>query len=149
MPVSSDVVIGLSTVIWNPELVNIYGDCEIGEDCNIGSFVEIGPGVKIGNRVRVGAFTFIPEGVMIEDDVFIGPGCVFTNDKYPPSHRKNWLKTLVKKGSSLGAGCVVCPGVVIGKGALVGAGTVVSKDVPAGSLVVGSAMRWLGEKKGG
>jgi acetyltransferase-like isoleucine patch superfamily enzyme len=147
MLVAKDVVIGLGTKIWNPQLVNIYGDCIIGSGCNIGSFVEIGPGVKIGDRVRIGAFTFIPEGITIEDDVFIGPGCVFTNDKYPPSHKKDWLKTLVKKNASIGAGCVICPGVTIGEGAMVGAGTAVSKDVPAGSLVVGASMRWLGVDK--
>jgi UDP-2-acetamido-3-amino-2,3-dideoxy-glucuronate N-acetyltransferase len=139
--VSKTVTIGEGTVIWHCDQVNIYGNAIIGMHCNIGSFVEIGPGVKIGNNVRVGAHCFIPEGVTIEDHCFIGPGCVFTNDRYPPSHRGKWELTFVGKGASIGAGCVILPGVRIGYEASIGAGTVVSKNVPDGWRVIGNPMR--------
>jgi UDP-2-acetamido-3-amino-2,3-dideoxy-glucuronate N-acetyltransferase len=136
------VIIGEGTKIWNPELVNIYGEVEIGKNCNIGSFVEISGRVIIGDNVRIGAFCFIPEGVMIEDDCFIGPACVFTNDKYPPSKSKDqWLSTRVHKSAALGARCVILPGVIIGERAMVGAGTCVNKNVAPGWRVVGNPMR--------
>jgi len=133
--------IGKNSKIWNPELVNIYGEVVIGDNCNIGTFVEISGKVVIGDNVRIGAFCFIPEGVVIEDDCFIAPSCVFTNDLYPPSHRREWRKTLVKKGTMIGAGSIILPGVVIGEKAIVGAGTCVYQDVPDGQRVVGSPMR--------
>jgi acetyltransferase-like isoleucine patch superfamily enzyme len=132
--------VGEGTIIWHPDKVNIYG-CEIGRDCNIGAFVEIGPGVKIGDRVRIGAFTFIPEGVTIEDDVFVGPGVTFTNDRYPPSDRTKWEPTRVCKGASIGARAIILPGVVIGEGALVGAGSLVTKDVHSAGLAYGAPAR--------
>jgi acetyltransferase-like isoleucine patch superfamily enzyme len=135
------VEIGEYTMIWHPELVNIYGDAHIGDHCNIGCFVEIGPGVFIGNRVRIGAHCFIPEGVTIEDDCFIGPGCVFTNDRYPPGSKDNWEKTLIKSGAKIGAGCVILPGIIIGESAMIGAGTVVTRDIPAKWKVIGNPMK--------
>lgn len=132
-----------STKIWHPDKVNIYGDCIIGCYCNIGAFVEIGPGVIIGNNVNIAAFCFIPSGVTIEDNCFIGPRVTFTNDKYPPGKREDWLRTYVKTGASIGAGSVILPGVTIGSGALVGAGSVVTKDVPDGRRVVGNPARML------
>lgn len=131
-----NATIGKGTKIWHADLVNIYG-CTIGRDCNIGAFVEIGPGVVIGDRVRIAAKCFIPEGVFIEDDCFIGPGVIFTNDKYPPSSKENWKKTRVCKGASIGAGAVILPGVTIGEGALVAAGSTVTRDVPAGVWTCG------------
>ena len=127
-----EVLIGKGTKIWHPDLVNIYGNCVIGDECNIGAFVEIGPGVKIGNGVRIGAHCFI------------GPGCVFTNDRYPPGSRDNWEKTTIKKGASLGAGCVILPGVIVGAKVSVGAGTVIAKDVPDGWRVIGNPMKRIG-----
>lgn len=144
--ISSEAQIGERTAIWHPDLVNIYGNCIIGNDCNIGAFVEIGPGVKIGSSVRIGAHCFLPEGVTIEDHCFIGPGCVFTNDRYPPGHRGNWEPILVKRGASIGAGCVILPGVVIGIEASVGAGTVVIKDIPDSWRVIGNPMRRIGNR---
>ena len=77
-----DTVIGEGTKIWHPELVNLYG-CTIGENCNIASFVEIGPEVVVGDRCRIQSFSFIPKGVILGNDVFIGPNVTFTNDKHP------------------------------------------------------------------
>lgn len=118
--------------------VNLYG-CEIGENTKIDAFVYIEEGVKIGKNVKIRPFTFIPEGVTIEDDVFIGPNVTFTNDKYPRVKGK-WklLKTVVKKGASIGAGSVILPGITIGESALVGAGSVVTEDVPSNAVVYGN-----------
>ena len=122
---------------------NLYG-CEIGEDCVIGSYVEIGKGVKIGNRCKVECRAFIPPGVTVEDEVFIGPGAIFTNDKHPKAVG-DWkiTPTLVKRGASIGAGAVIVCGVTIGESATVGAGAVVTEDVPAGATVVGNPAREL------
>ena len=136
-------IIGKGTKFWYEQFSNI-GACTIGEDCVIHSHVWIGDGVVIGNRVKIEAFTFIPPGVTIEDDVFVGPRVTFTNDKYPPSPSKDaWLKTLIKKGASLGACTVVLPGVTVGEGARIGAGTIVTKDVPNGELRVGNPARTM------
>ncbi|MDD2679528.1 MAG: acyltransferase [Candidatus Omnitrophica bacterium] len=135
------VKIGEFAKIWHPELVNIYGNedsfCIIGNS-NIGAFVEIGPGVVIGDNVSIGAFCFIPSGITIEDGCFIGPGVLFTNDKYPPSHKAEWRKTVVKKNARIGAKAVIAPGITIGERSLIGMGSVVTKDVPEGSIVMGN-----------
>lgn len=124
----------METIIYKPELSNIQ-DCTIGEGCKIHSHVWIGNGVVIGDRVKIQAFSFIPTGVTIEDDVFIGPRVTFTNDKYPPSGK--WSNTIVKKGASIGACATILPGITIGENAKVGAGAVVTKDVPPNTTVVG------------
>jgi acetyltransferase-like isoleucine patch superfamily enzyme len=136
-----DCKIGKGTKIWR--YTNLYG-CEIGEDCVIGSYVEIGRGVKIGNRCKVECRTFIPPGVTVEDEVFIGPGVVFTNDKHPKAVG-DWkiTPTLVKRGASIGAGAVIVCGVTIGESATVGAGAVVTRDVLPGVTVVGNPARIL------
>lgn len=138
--IRDDVKIGAGTKIWHPDLCNLYG-CEIGEDCNIGAFVEIGQGVKIGDRVRIGAHCFIPEGVEIYDDVFIGPGTTFTNDKYPPGTKADWGKIIVMKDASIGARVTILPDIIIGAGALVGAGSVVIESVKPMTMVVGNPAR--------
>ncbi|MDD5053443.1 MAG: acyltransferase [Sulfuricurvum sp.] len=138
MPIDKNSCISESVKIWHPELVNIYGNCSIGENCNIGAFVEIGPEVEIGNNCRIGAHCFIPEGVTIEDDCFIGPGVVFCNDKYPPSHKQAWEKILVKTKASIGAGSIILPGVTIGAGAMIGAGAVVTENIPDYTIVAGN-----------
>jgi len=137
-----DIEVGEGTKIHDQ--VNLY-KCKIGQNCKIDAFVYIEEGVKIGNNVKIRALTFIPAGVEIEDDVFIGPGVIFTNDKYPRV-RGQWrlLKTKVKQGASIGAGAVILPGVTIGKYTVVAAGSVVTKDVPDYAIVVGNPARIIG-----
>jgi len=139
--ISPESLIDKTAKIWHPELVNIYGDCQIGAFCNIGCFVEIGPGVIIGDNVSIGAFCFIPSGVMIENDCFIGPGVVFCNDKYPPGPKDGWLPILVKTGAKIGAKVTILPGVTIGERTLVGAGSVVTKNLPPDIIVMGNPAR--------
>lgn len=137
MPID-DAHIGEDTQIWHPELVNIYG-CTIGRRCNIAAFVEIGLRVVIGDDCQIGAFTFIPTGVYIGDNVFIGPQVSFVNDNYPPTPKGEWTirPTVVEDGASIGTGARILSGIRIGAGALIGAGAVVTKDVEAGTTVVG------------
>ena len=137
-----DVEIGEGSKIYDQ--VNLY-KCKIGKNTKIDAFVYIEEGVEIGNNVKIRPFTFIPSGVKIEDDVFIGPNVVFTNDKYPRVRGK-WreLRTVVKKGASIGAGAVIGPGVTIGKYALIGAGSVVTRDVPDYAIVVGNPAKIVG-----
>ncbi|MDO8503229.1 MAG: acyltransferase [bacterium] len=137
--IESNVKLGKNVKVYHSELVNLY-DCEIGSGCTIGAFVEIGKGAKIGKRVKIQAFAFIPEGVTIEDGVFIGPHVCFTNDKYPRATNRDWkvVRTLVCKGASIGANSTIVCGVTIGEGAMVGAGSVVTRDVPPRTIVVGN-----------
>lgn len=139
-----DVILGKGVKIWHPKLVNLYG-CTIGDETTIGAFVEIGQGVQIGKRVRIACQCFIPEGVTIYDDCFIGPGVTFCNDKYPPSYGLSWGKTIVGERVSIGAGSVICPGLVIGCDSMVGAGSVVTKNVAPWTLVYGNPARPHGD----
>ena len=113
---------------WSP--CNIYESVIFGRDINIGAFTEIGPNVKIGSRVRIGFGCFIPEGVTIGDNAFIGPRVTFTNDRFPPSPKEDWEKTIIQKGARIGAGVTIVCGVTIGENALVGAGSTVTRDIP-------------------
>lgn len=133
--VIKDLVFGSKTRI--NDHVNLY-KCQIGQDSKVDSFVYIEEGVVIGNRVKIRPFTFIPTGVVIEDDVFIGPHVTFTNDKNPRIN-KEWkiLNTVVKRGSSIGAGSVILP-VTIGNNSMIGAGSVVTKDIPDNVLAQGN-----------
>ena len=133
-----DAEIGEGTKIWQPELVNIYR-CEIGRNCNIAAFVEIGDGAIIGNNCRIQAYAFIPQGVIIRDNVFIGPGVKFTNDKYPPTEKDDWESeiTIVQSGVSIGAGAIIISGIIIHENAVVAAGAVVTKNIEKGCLVKG------------
>jgi UDP-2-acetamido-3-amino-2,3-dideoxy-glucuronate N-acetyltransferase len=129
---------------------NLYG-CRIGDDTRIGPFVEIQHGATIGARCKISSHSFVCEGVTIEDEVFIGHGVVFINDKAPRATtgngalqgRDDWslLTTLVRRGASLGSGAVILGGVRIGESALVGAGAVVTRDVEPGEIVVGNPAR--------
>ena len=130
--------VGRGTKIWEPHLSNIHPEVVIGEDCVIHSHVWIGEGVKIGDRVKIQAFTFIPSGVTIEDNVFIGPRVTFTNDKYPPSQGKGWLPTYVRRGAVIGAGATILPGLEVGQNARIGAGSVVTKSIEANVTVCGN-----------
>lgn len=124
--------------------VNLY-KCKIGKNTKIDSYVYIEQDVVIGQNCKIRPFVFIPTGVTIEDDVFIAPNVTFTNDKYPKVNGE-WklLRTLVKKGASIGANAVILPGVVIGEHALIGAGAVVTKDVPDYALAVGNPAKIRG-----
>jgi len=153
MPISPDVVQGESVVIHHPELVNLYG-CTIGDETRIGAFVEIQKNATVGARCKISSHTFICEGVAIDDDVFVGHGVVFINDRYPratvdgrPQSEADWelIPTLVKRGASIGSGAVILCGVTIGEQALIGAGAVVSHDVPDHAVVVGVPARVIRE----
>ena len=141
--------IGKGTKIWH--FSHIMPNCTIGENCNIGQNVVVSPEVVLGNNVKVQNNVSIYTGVMCEDDVFLGPSMVFTNVINPRSavNRKNqYLKTLVKKGVSIGANATIVCGINIGRFAFIGAGTVVTKSVPDYALIVGNPGRqtgWMSE----
>lgn len=141
--------IGKGTRIWH--FSHIMKDCVIGENCNIGQNVVISPGVKLGNNVKVQNNVSVYTGVECEDDVFLGPSMVFTNVINPRSavnRRDQYLKTVVKKGATIGANSTIVCGHNIGEYAFIGAGAVVTKDVPAYALVVGNPSRqtgWMSE----
>ncbi len=151
--IASDVKLGKDVKIY--AFVNLYG-CEIGDESKIGTFVEIQKGAVIGKRVKVSSHTFICEGVTIEDEVFIGHGVMFINDKYPRSttgsgslqSEADWIlvPTQVKKGASIGSNATILCGVTIGENAMVGAGSVVTHDVSAGEIVVGNPARPINNK---
>lgn len=121
---------------------NIYPEARIGKNCKIGSYTEIG-NVTIGNNVTIGAFSFIPEGITIEDDVWIGPKFCGTNDTYPPSLKSEWGKILIKKGARIGASVTILPNITIGDGALIGAGAVVTCDIPPYEVWAGVPARYI------
>jgi acetyltransferase-like isoleucine patch superfamily enzyme len=135
---------------------NLYG-CEIGDEVKIGAFVEIQKGARIGSRCKISSHTFICEGVVVEDDVFIGHNVTFINDLYPRASNgdgtlqteADWkcVPTFVRRGASIGSGATLLCGITVGAGALVGAGSVVTRDVPAGAVVAGNPARVL--KKAG
>jgi len=146
--IASDVILGKNVKIF--AFANLYG-CEIGDDTKIGAFVEIQKGVRIGSRVKISSHSFVCEGVTIEDEVFVGHGVVFINDKYPrATTQKGELKTdddwrctptHVKMGASIGSNATILCGITIGEDSLIGAGSVVTRDVPDGSIVVGNPAR--------
>lgn len=130
--------IGEGTRIWH--FVHIREKASIGENCNIGKSAYIDTEVKIGNNVKIQNFATIYKGVEIEDDVFVGPSVVFTNDLYPRAFiwgEEKIIPTIVKKGASIGANSTIICGVTIGEYAMIGAGSVVTKDVPSFGLVYG------------
>ena len=139
--ISDDVQLGQDVKIY--DFVNLYG-CQIGDHSQIGPFVEIQRGVNIGRFVKVQSHSFICEGVAIEDEVFIGHGVMFINDRFPVavlpegSPEPDWEKTRVAHGASIGSNATILGNLTIGKGALVGAGSVVTKDVPPGAVVAGN-----------
>jgi acetyltransferase-like isoleucine patch superfamily enzyme len=148
--IAPDVKLGPNVAIH--AFVNLYG-CEIGEGSRVGTFVEIQKNAFIGKNVKVSSHTFICEGVTIEDEVFIGHNVSFINDKYPratnqdgtPQSEADWgvVKTLVKKGASIGTSCTILCGVTIGENAIIGAGSVVTRDVPDNAVVAGNPARMM------
>ncbi len=151
--ISPDVVLGEGVRIFS--FVNLYG-CVIGDESQIGAFVEIQRGASVGRRCKISSHTFICEGVLIEDECFIGHGVMFINDRHPHAvnpdgslqGRDDWRcePTLIRRRASIGSGAIIMCGVTIGEGALVGAGAVVTRDVPAGGTVVGVPARAVQRK---
>lgn len=151
MPVAQDVILGERVVIFHRDLVNLYG-CRVGDDTKIGTFVEIQKGAAIGSRCKISSHTFICEGVAIEDDVFVGHGVMFINDRRPRATaggrlqtEADWavVPTRVARGASIGSGATILCGVTIGEDAMIGAGAVVTRDVPSGATVAGVPAREL------
>jgi acetyltransferase-like isoleucine patch superfamily enzyme len=146
--IAPDVKLGENVKI--AEFTNLYG-CTIGDNTKIGAFVEIQKNVQVGKNVKISSHSFICEGVYIEDNSFIGHNVSFINDKYPRSVNSNgtlqteadWkvVKTLVKKGASIGTSSTILCGVTIGENAIVGAGSVVTKDIPPNVIAAGVPAR--------
>lgn len=157
MPVKSDVRLGSGVRIFHPELVNIYG-CDIGDGTQIGPFVEIQAGARIGARCKVSSHSFICEGVDIDDEVFVGHGVVFINDRQPRAtndegalqNADEWTMepTRVARRASIGSNATILCGVSLGEGSMVAAGAVVTRNVPPGALVAGVPARIVREKSG-
>lgn len=152
MPISN-VRMGKEVTIHHPELVNLYG-CQIGDFSKIGAFVEVQKNVVIGNSCKISSHTFICEGVTIEDDVFVGHGVMFINDRYPRATANGKLQTeadwavmpiTIKQGASIGSGAVIMCGVTVGAKSMIGAGALVIKDVPDHAIVAGIPAAVVGD----
>lgn len=148
--IADDVKLGKDVRL--SKFINLYG-CEIGDETKIGAFVEIQKNAVIGRRCKISSHTFICEGVVIEDGVFVGHGVTFTNDSYPRATRTDgklqteadWKveRTFVRQGASVGSGATILSRVSIGEKAIVGAGSVVTKDVPPKAIVAGNPAKIL------
>jgi acetyltransferase-like isoleucine patch superfamily enzyme len=148
--IAPDVKMGQNVTVH--AFVNLYG-CSIGDNSRVGAFVEIQKNANIGKNVKVSSHTFICEGVTIEDDVFVGHNVSFINDKYPrattesgtPQSEADWsvIKTVVKRGASIGTSSTILCGITIGENAVIGAGSVVTHDVPANAIVAGNPARMM------
>ena len=156
MRIAPDVKLGAGVQLFG--FVNLYG-CEIGEETRIGTFVEIQKGVKIGAKCKISSHTFICEGVTIHDEVFVGHGVTFVNDRFPRAttldgvlkSEADWecQKTVVEAGLPIGSGSTLLGGLTIGKGAMIGAGSVVVHDVAPLTTVAGNPARVLPQDQSG
>lgn len=143
--ISDDVVLGANVRLSN--FINLYG-CEVGDNTKVGAFVEIQKKARVGANCKISSHSFICEGVVIEDNVFVGHGVTFINDTYPRATTKDgalqtesdWKveMTRVKKGASIGSGATILSNIVIGENSIIGAGSTVTKDVPPNTIVAGN-----------
>jgi UDP-2-acetamido-3-amino-2,3-dideoxy-glucuronate N-acetyltransferase len=153
MPIGKDVQLGKDVRIFHADLVNLY-DCVIGDGTRIGTFVEIQVGAKIGSRCKISSHTFICEGVTIEDEVFVGHGVMFINDRFPSATTDDgelkgpadWKvdPTRVCRRASIGSNATILCGITIGEGATIGAGAVVTRNVEPHAIVAGVPARRVG-----
>jgi acetyltransferase-like isoleucine patch superfamily enzyme len=156
MPIAETVRLGENVAIPHESLVNLYG-CTIGDETKIGAFVEIQKNAVIGRRCKISSHTFVCEGVVIDDGVFVGHGVMFTNDRHPRATtgdgrlqtEADWKvePTRVKRLASIGTNATIISGVTIGEGALIGAGAVVTKDVADFAVVAGVPARVIGDAR--
>jgi acetyltransferase-like isoleucine patch superfamily enzyme len=150
MPIAPTVKLGSNVKIHHPDLVNLYG-CTIGDDTRIGAFVEIQKNVIVGAACKISSHSFLCEGVVVEDGVFIGHSVMFTNDLLPravnddgsPQTESDWsvVQTTIRSRASIGSGSVILPGVTIGQAAMIGAGSVVTQDIPDYAIAFGNPAR--------
>lgn len=148
--IADSVKLGKDVKIWHPQLVNLYG-CTIGDNTTIGAFVEIQKNVLIGKNCKISSHSFLCEGVIVKDGVFIGHNVCFINDKYPRSTNPDGSKqqesdwkvtpTIIEQGASIGTGSIILCGITIGENTIIGAGSVVTKDVPSGVIAYGNPAR--------
>lgn len=148
--IADDVKLGKNVLL--SRFINLYG-CEVGDETKVGAFVEIQKNAVVGKCCKISSHTFICEGVVIEDNVFIGHGVTFINDSYPRATalegnlqtEADWKveRTVIRKGASIGSGATILSNTDIGENAIVGAGSVVTRDVPANSIVAGNPARVL------
>jgi acetyltransferase-like isoleucine patch superfamily enzyme len=148
--ISPDVKLGKGVKLT--KFINLYG-CEVGDNTRIGPFVEIQKNAKVGKKCKLSSHTFICEGVIIEDNVFVGHGVTFINDSYPRATtvegelqtEEDWKvePTVVKQGASIGSGATILSNITIGENAIIGAGSVVTRDVPSNAIVVGNPAKFL------
>jgi acetyltransferase-like isoleucine patch superfamily enzyme len=148
--IAPDVKLGRAVKL--AKFINLYG-CTIGDETKIGAFVEIQKNASVGNRCKISSHTFVCEGVIIEDNVFVGHSVTFINDSYPRATtsdgelqtEKDWRveRTVIKRGASIGSGATILSNLVIGENAIVGAGSVVTHDVAPNTIVAGNPAKIL------